>query len=91
MEDLFIGLVRGEISQLFLQFNTLQNLAPSCLFRLTSTVDALHVAAIGPPKIFASLYDDFYLYHIVLIVAGYFKFISFLIRVAIPVPISFDP
>ena len=55
MEDWFIGLVHGEISQLFLQFDTLQNLAPSCLFRLTSTVDALHVGAIGPPKIFASL------------------------------------
>ena len=55
MEDRFIGLVRGEISQLFLQFDTLQNLAPSGLFRLTATVDALHVGAIGPPKIFASL------------------------------------
>ena len=55
MEDWFIGLVRGEISQLFLQFDTLQNFAPSCLFRLAATVDALHVGAIGPPKIFASL------------------------------------
>ena len=55
MEDWFIGLVRGEISQLFLQFDTLQNLTPSGLFRLATTVDALHVGAIGPPKIFASL------------------------------------
>ena len=55
MEDRFIGLVRGEISQLFLQFDTLQNLTPSGLFRLATTVDALHVGAIGPPKIFASL------------------------------------
>ena len=55
MEDRFIGLVRGEISQLFLQFDTLQNLAPSGLFRLAATVDTLHVGAIGPPKIFASL------------------------------------
>ena len=55
MEDWFISLVCGEVSQLFLQFDTLQNLAPSGLFRLTATVDALHVGAIGPPKIFASL------------------------------------
>ena len=55
MEDRFIGLVRGEISQLFLQFDTLQNFAPSGLFCLATTVDALHVGAIGPPKIFASL------------------------------------